>query len=353
MKMEILQISAYAGATAGNHIPSLLHLEKRMMEQGYTTVYALLETVKNYSWCKELQTHAKVYFLPVKKARILPRTYYTIWRIFQQHEIKLVHSHFELYDIPVTIVAGHKAKIFWHLHDPIGEYIKYEKWSRKLLMHFQYSCMGKSVKRLTVSQKHGEVACRLGFAEKNLVYVPNGLDLCRISNSSMIKKNPEFLMFSWDYYRKGADLAIQACDALYAKNKNFVLKLVPGKEQIVRPYLVNCKPVENVNELYKTAGCFLHLSRSEGLSYALLEAIYAGLPVICSNIPENLPVIDCPTVTMIEAGNVEAIQSAMADVIDSGFIASQRDVEISRKIISERFSVAKWGKDIMNCYFNT
>lgn len=169
----------------------------------------------------------------------------------------------------------------------------------------------------------------------------------------MIKKNPEFLMFSWDYYRKGADLAIQACDALYAKNKNFVLKLVPGKEQIVRPYLVNCKPVENVNELYKTAGCFLHLSRSEGLSYALLEAIYAGLPVICSNIPENLPVIDCPTVTMIEAGNVEAIQSAMADVIDSGFIASQRDVEISRKIISERFSVAKWGKDIMNCYFNT
>lgn len=190
--MEILQISAYAGITGGNHIPSLLHLEKRMKEQGYTTVYALLETVSNFSWCKELQTHAKVYFLPVKRARILLRTYLTLQRIFQQHEITLVHSHFELYDIPAVVVAGHKAKVFWHLHDPIGEYLENGKWSRKMLMHLQYSCMGKNAKLLTVSQKHGEVACKLGFFRDNVVYIPNGLDLSRILDSSMMEKKQNF-----------------------------------------------------------------------------------------------------------------------------------------------------------------
>lgn len=351
--MVILQISAYAGPTCGNHIASLLCMEQKMKDLGHETVYVLLESVRDYSWCKELQSHATVYFLPVRHARILPKTYLRLRQIFKNHNISIIHSHFELYDIPIACTAPKSSKIFWHLHDPIEDSYQTAPRSRRLLTKLHYSRFAKKAQLITVSEKHGDFACKLGFDKTRLHYVPNGLDISRIQNCSISEKDTDFLMFCWDYYRKGTDLAITAGDVLLEGGYDFTIRMVPLHERVEckRPYIIGQAAVDDVNQLFLRSKCFLHLSRAEGLSYALLEAIYSGIPVISSDIPENRPVKSCPTVIMVQSENIDQIQSAMKSILDNSFVVNAEMVCKSRQVIKDCFSIDKWANDIIRIYF--
>lgn len=98
-------------------------------------------------------------------------------------------------------------------------------------------------------------------------------------------------MFGWDVIRKGIDLLVSA-------DRNGVLSSCDIRvvcQDVCREYLRAhrtehirfLEQVSDVNVLFRECKAFLHVSRAEGMSYALLEVIYAGLPVICSDIPEN------------------------------------------------------------------
>lgn len=349
--MEILQVSAYAGSTGGNHIASLLRLEKSMEERGFKTVYALLDTVREYEWCKQLQKQSTVYFLPVERARIRFDTYRKMTQIFKNHDIQIVHSHFELYDIPVVVTAPKNVKVFWHLHDALEELYAKASYSRKILTRVQYKLFTKSVKIISVARKHGEFVSKLGCDYKKVIYVSNGIDLSRILPAEGKGSRSTFLMFSWDYFRKGVDLAVKASDTLISEGLSLTLALVPGNVPQSHPFIQSVPPENNVNLLFSKAGCFLHLSRAEGLSYALLEAIYSGIPVICSDIPENMPVKECPTVLIVPSENVERITHIMKKFLLGEIEFSTEDIEISRDIISTRFSIEKWITNIMDIYF--
>ena len=230
--MDILQVSAYCGPTGGNYVASMQDLAQRMKKLGYTTIYALSESIKGTAWCRELQEKSTVYFLPVAHARLKKKTYSTLRKIYSNHDIAIIHSHFELYDIPVVLTAPKSAKIFWHLHDPIADSFKAQTLSRKLLIKLQYACLGRNVKLITRSEKHGHFASKLGFNAAHTVYIPNGLDLARIHNTYGEDKNPEFLMFCWDFYRKGGDIALKAADRLYSDGYDFKCRFVPPRDAV-------------------------------------------------------------------------------------------------------------------------
>lgn len=349
--MDILQISAYCGPQGGNYIASMEKLESKMADIGYNTIYVFPEVVHDYEWCKNICKRTKVYFLPVKKARIKMETYFQLKTIFKENKIKFIHSHFELYDIPIKFTAPKNIKIFWHLHDPIADGYSKAFFTRKLLIKLQYKIFSKNVKLITCSKKHGDFAKKLGFLTKNIYYVPNGLDCEKIKRVKKNRNKREFLMFCWDYYRKGGDIAIKAADNIYLKRSDFSLQFIPDNIPIERKYLIKHKPVRDINTLFKDTGAFLHLSRSEGLSYALLEAVYSGLPVICSDIPENLPVKDCPTVKFIKNENVFEVIKQMMILLDSNFYLSKEDVDTSRNFIEKFFSIDSWVNNIMEIYF--
>ncbi|MGN0486469.1 MAG: glycosyltransferase family 4 protein [Acutalibacteraceae bacterium] len=347
--MSVLQVSAYCGPNGGNYISSMMMLEHTLKDKGIETIYAFCETVRNYSWCKEIEKNAKVYYLPVAKARIKTETYRILRKIFQENEIEIVHTHFELYDIPVSLTSPKGTKMFWHLHDPIGD-TKTLHWSRKLLMKIQYSILSKHVTLISCSEKHGDYAVMLGFPKEHFKYIPNGLNVDRIHNTAGTKKDLEFLMFCWDFIRKGGDLALNAADRLYKDGFEFSVRFIPNSIPESRPYLVQQAPVSDVNSLFEHTGAFLHLSRSEGLSYALLEAISAGLPVICSDIPENLPVRDCPTVRFVTNENVDEIYHEMKSLIESDFAINKDEAEQSRQLIADKYSLKTWCTKIVELY---
>ncbi len=347
---NILQICAFGAPNPGNFIPSLLMLQSEMESHGYETIYAFPEKAKGKNWCIELCKKNKVYFLPEAKARIKPETYKKVRKIYNENDIDIVHSHFELYDIPAALMAPKNVKIFWHLHDTVKQTYKNSNFLYKFLFKLQYGTFSKRVVMLSTSKVHSDFTISLGFNKDNIHILPNGIDLKRILNSSGIKKNREFAMFCWDFYRKGGDLAEKAAKLLWEKRKDFCVKFIPGGNILENEYLVKGDICNDINKIYGSAGCFLHISRSEGLSYALLEAIYSGLPVICSDIPENMIVADCPTVKYVKSENIEQIADAMNYMLDMDFKISKNDIEESRKIIESRYSLETWCKNIIKEY---
>lgn len=361
--MVVLQVCAFAPPTSGNFISALFGLETELKARGIDTIYALPERAKDKIWCQEIQKRTKVYFLPERHARVDINTYRTLRKIFEENDVSIIHSHFELYDIPVAVTAPKKAKIFWHLHNSIQEGYYKSSLSRKILTKIQYRYFGKNTKLLSVSERHGDFAVQLGFKKESEFYVPNGIDTDRIDLEHIDSKKEKnnILMFGHDIYRKGVDLLVNAVREISENNDdlNFKIKVV-GQEQCCKyledsdksDYIEFSYPVENISALYSEAKAFLHISRAEGLAYALLEAIYAGLPVICSDIPENLFAKEFKNIIWVQNENINDIADAIKNFAVNYEICSAEDISFNREIIDTKYSLTAWIKQICDFYLH-
>ena len=352
--MTILQVCAYAAPYEGNFIPSLKTLAKKAAEKGHNTIYAFPETAQGKDWCKELEKTTKVYFLPLAKARIKPATYNKLKKIYKENpDIGIIHCHFELYDIPVVATAKKNIKVFWHLHDAIGDM---QDLHNRTMHKIQYRLLHKKAVLLSVSEKHKDYTIGLGFPAKQAYYVPNGLNTkaIKLAERDYAERENDFLMFGWLYHRKGVDLCAQAQQMLEGAyqvcvvGKNDTQATIENEFGAVKNLNV-IAPVSNANELYQNTKAFLHISRAEGLSYALLEAIYAGLPIVCSNIKENTFAEEFPTVHMVESENIQSIADGMKKVMEEGQ-PTKEEIEQSRKIIDEKYSIECWTNTVLKYY---
>lgn len=353
--MTVLQVCAFAAPNGGNFIASLTYLENALVQKGIQTIYAFSDGAENKPWCREIQKRAKVYFLPTAKARILPQTYQIFGQIYRENEVTIVHSHFELYDIPATVMAPKRVKVFWHLHDALKTHYVSAGFARRLLMRVQYSSFWTRPVLLSVSKEHAAFAKNLGFKAKNICYFPNGINTARIQLASFLKKEPRFLMFGWEVVRKGVDLVIEAAKGLAPDRCQIQIvgqseckKYMEAQHGV--PCIVYQSPVEDVNTLYQTASAFLHVSRAEGLSYALLEVIYAGIPVICSDIPENQFAKAFRNVFFVKNQDVDAIREMICKLSKEPVMPSQEDVAYNREAIDREYSVQAWVKKLTALY---
>lgn len=353
--MTVLQVCAYGAEYPGNFIASLEALEKKLKDQGINTIYAFVGKAKEKRWCKEIQERTKVYFLPEAKARVLPATYKHFRKIYQENDIDIVHSHFELYDIPATIMAPKNVHIFWHLHDPIlpGKGLHGTLWK------IQYGFVGKRVQLLAVSDFYREAAVKMGFPAKQSSVILNCINLKRIVDCSAARDVCyDFLTFGWDFHRKGDDLILEACDELEREGYSFHL-LLNGNEKTwnqmeqylhgrVPSYLEKGDPVDDVNALFRASKVFVQASRKETFSYAVCEAAYAGLPVISSDISGLEWAHELPTVTFFDL-NSRSLYHVMKEFLD-GKSVSQEDIESTQRIIENRYSLDVWVKAILKEY---
>ena len=351
--MKILQVCAYAAPYEGNFIATLKHLDAKLKAAGHQIIYAFPENARSLPWCIELSQCASVYFLPLAKARFRPVTYCEIKKIFTENpDITIAHSHFELYDMPMLAVAPKTVKMFWHLHDAIH---LSHNFSSRLLQKLQYRWFHGDAQLLAVSRKLLEYVTNLGFPNEQAKYIPNGIDTDRIRLVTIPKdtRKFDFLILGWQAYRKGVDLCIEATRKL---SKNIKVGIVCNPSSLENASLLPLPegvemvtPVTDINQLYEQTRCFLHISRAEGLSYALLEAVYAGLPIICSDIEENSFASIFPTVKMVASGNVDSIAEAMEYQLISSSISIDQ-INIARKLILEEYSIQHWVDEILKEY---
>lgn len=359
--MNVLQICAYAAPYGGNFLKSLLEIDKIVLQNNGNVVYAFPETARGLDWIQKLQETKKVYFLSLAKARIKPGTYKAIHKIVVKEKIDIIHSHFELYDIPAVVSAPKNVKVFWHLHDAIENGYRIASFSRKLLYKIHYGVLSDNAYLISVSDKHREFAVKLGMNKSNTITVLNGIDTDRIKpyNNPELEKEYDFLIFGWEFKRKAVDLALKCAEQLEKMKYKFSLAVVgtentwkvPSMSKYTnKSWLRKQGFVSDVNELYQKSKCFLHISRAEGCSYALEEAIYSGIPVICSDISENMIANGIETVDIVECNNEQALLEAMKKRLDNKYSEDETTIGKIRKLIEEKFSVGAWAKHIYSIY---
>lgn len=354
----VLQVCAYAAPYAGNFIQTLRVLASECEKNGLKTIFVFPETAKGLTWTMELEKIYTIYFLPLHRARISLETYRKMREIYREHNVMIAHSHFELYDMPVSLMAPKQTKVFWHLHDALD--LIYEKSGPvyRALWKMQYALASKNATLLSVSEKGKKFAVELGFNKKNAFFVPNGIDTDRIDrkcDKNDAQYQYDFLLFGWDYYRKGVDVLLNAARDM--KSMDYRCAIVTEEELpktngfTQYKQLIHQPPVSDVAELYRGTKCFLHISRHEGLSYALLEAIYAGCIVICSDIDQNMFAKQFPTVHFVPVGDHDALRRTMESVMNGKIINSKEALRVSRTLIQDEYSLNSWVNRTMEFYF--
>lgn len=137
------------------------------------------------------------------------------------------------------MTAPKAAKVFWHLHDPLTQ--NGQSTSRRFLTRIQYGIVGKKANLISVADEYRKKVVALGFPEEQTCTVVNGINTSRIrfKNAETAEHKYDFMTFGWDFYRKGDDLILAACDKLAGEGYKFSLLLNGNAYILYSFYLLN------------------------------------------------------------------------------------------------------------------
>ena len=287
-------------------------------------------------------------------------------KIISQEQARLVHTHFSDYDVAAWLAVrlawlrGRRPQLVWHVH---SELVASSSLPRRIRDFVKYRCMGRRVWIIPVWESVFDGVVKAGTPRERVRTIPNGIDLARATTPSrgevqvraelgISETDRLILMFGMQPRNKGADLALDAAAGLAPADASIVLGIV-GREKLrdfVReslggqqpPWLRVIEPIENVADLYLVANAFVSASRSEGLPYAVVEAMANGLPVILSDIPGVSWAHRSAGAVFFESGNSAALASSVRSVLDWGPDERERHSSDNRRLVTTEFNVDVW-----------
>ncbi len=178
-------------------------------------------------------------------------------------------------------------------------------------------------KLIAITNSIKKIYLSMGVERKNIISIPNGVDIDRIQNfkpifnlKKKIKVNsPRFIFLSVGRYhiKKNFEILIKASKILSKRRKfqlvivgNEVKKLSPivneyGLKEIIKLIEPSQKYHDNIKELilpsdeiftfYKQSNVFLMPSIIESFGIVTIEAMAFGLPIIINNSPGNRDIV--------------------------------------------------------------
>jgi len=235
--------------------------------------------------------------------------------------------------------------------------------------------------RFIATQVDAVTACSSALAERvaalklfrstpSVIY--NGIDiprfLSRIVEEELTVPTPYVLNVGTYVSHKGQDLLLDAFARIARSFPSINLVCVGGtndgvwlahlKELVARLGLrdrvcfLENQPQKRIATLMKHAECLAHSSHREGLPIVLIEAGACSLPLVSTRvggIPEIIETAEQGL--LVDAGNAEALASAMAAVLACPAEAKARAGNLRRRI-GEHFSAESMTAGYLSAYLN-
>lgn len=358
---SVLHVLNYGASYRGNFIESLEKLDETLHENDYQNVYLFCYSASindSRKWIEEMMARGiPVYFFTEDfKENVL-----LIKNIVSKKDVVLVHTHFitaKQYEC-VNKAVRKDIPILMHMHN-----------------HSKKAGLVKGIVRQFLYRRSKMIACsesvlrslERDYPRLKKTYVDNGVNFNRLDEWSVInpkdygiKEGDKILMiFGFDFYRKGVDLALKAVDSLRKKGESCVLLVslstnfdyVKGEIQkilgSVPDWVKVIKARNDVASLYNMADLFLSPSREEGLPYSVVEAEYSKCSVVLSDISAQVN-LKLKYGYWFEDGNVEAFEEQIGKALNERN-KKLDDMEAVREHMRVNYSLSEWSKKIVSIY---
>lgn len=236
----------------------------------------------------------------------------------------------------------------------------YSKW-------FQLNFVKKA--RVIHALHNGEakdIESYIGYSPKQLVIIPNGMEIKDVSiNPPEKRNNNQILFISRLHHKKGVDILMPAFKLVLEKIPEAKL-LIAGPDDGMLTYVndfIRAEAIEKSVELlgtvtgtekehlFQSVGVFVLPSYSEGFSIAVLEALNYGLPAVVSDQTGLSPMLENYQAALVPELTPEAFANALVQVLSDATLAKTLAIN-GRKLLEERLEQRKICKEFNDKIYN-
>ena len=366
---SVLHLTDYGAPYEGNFVASLRALEARLGEQGCQMTYVFPPRAADRPWARAMATEKQNVHV------LLPGGFFSYFRQVRRLLIDtradVLHVHFIHYrekiaSLLASRLCGRKVRLVVHLHNHLclpTSFLRALPQRFYLAFVERFVCCSPSVANQLVTD--GIPARKVSVAENAIAF--KRLDAFAALDPAALGLPEDAkiaLMFGFDFFRKGVDIAVEAVGLLRARGEQVALAVVLSSreeeakknilaqlgENVLPEWIVLLPPRGDVGSYYHMADVFLSPSREEGFCYALVEAAYCETPVAASAIgaQKDLQLLSC---VFFEPGNASALADALALQLA---LRSEADADASLKAAKERvvqaYSLSAWADALARAY---
>lgn len=360
MKILLTQNSAEFGGVQSY----LLDLARGLVDRGHTVFVATGDgpMIQKYK-----QANAQVILLSPQ--RDIDTNYITaIANVIKKEQIDIIHTSMLKSTINGLIGAaasGTKVKKVAHIHGTLidWEVPLYKKVPNIVANTVITNLLADKVIALTPSIRKDLIAREKIFAKK-IVTIPNGIDLNRFNNLNRsflrkklkLKENVKIVgTFSRLTIEKGINFFLQAIPEVIQKNKN-VHFVIPSdgkdRETLVEEahhlgvseytsFIGTQSDIDKPNIL-ASYNVFVFPSIREGFGIAMIEAMAAKTPVICSDLPVLQDIVtDHKSALLFKTGNpLDLAMKINTLLVDDSL--SCKIAESAYKIVKAKYTIEQF-----------
>lgn len=364
--MKILILMGYSSVYGGNFIPSIIELTKFAEGKGDSVGYAVPEQAESRTWCKSLNNAHPVYYIcqEDKRKQISKLNEYIV-----SNKYEVLYSHFSYFYLAAGISRiNRKISIVCHKHTDINSTLTIK---RMISLAYKKVFLYNNMSLIFVSKRLKRY--ELMDNSKSAYWIPNAIVPSRFQEDISVlreKTRNQYgiesgkivcLMFGWNHYVKGVDIALKAIEKISDSNNVFLAIVVSnsrGKEYTLEyaksivdertlKHLILLEPNEKVEEYHAMSDIFLSSSRSEGFPYSILEALYLGRPVVQSDLEGTQWSKKYETVATFASENYdECAQCILAQIkkLESYHISDALE-KVSTQVAND-YSIDNWVRDV-------
>ena len=359
--LSVHHLPDYGGPYSGSFIPMLVATAIETNRRGGRTTLWLRKALSGREWLPRFDGIADLRWIDDRDGR---RAIFEALRhaLAVDDSSAVMHTHFSAYDIPAALAALRRPRtaVFWHEHNrPLPGTVAHAR------NRARYSLLGRTVDGiLCVSPEITSDLQARGAPKGTTRTLPNAIDVNRFVPADpadravarrelgLHPRDQVVLHFSWDWNRKGGDVLLEA--AASTERSDLTWLTVPGPPAGVElpARATTLAPRDDVERLYAAADVFVSCSRSEGMPYAMLEALACGLPVVATDLPGQRPLLKgLPGARLIPLER-DRVVTAVAELTTLGPEALAAHSLAARERVTNEYSLDRWARTLVDDYEN-
>ena len=351
---NILIITDYSAPYEGNFIESIKVLNKIAIEKNKRIVFLFPERAIKLEWIQKIINKDKfiIYFFK-------DDTFFDLMKnikiLLKKEKIDLIYTHFcrhrTQFAIKCIRILNPKIKLVSHFHNHCKVY---GSFFRKLFMKIAYKLYEGDL-NIGCSKSVFE---SMPYKKSKCIYVENAINFDRLNkyNDIVIERTDEsgfiILLFGFDYYRKGVDLAINAIKRINNLNIILAISIALNKERIIQniidefgevpEFIRFLEPINDVATYYRNSDLFLSAAREEGFCYSIVEAAYCKTKILSSDI-SGVPK-DIPGEYLFKANDYTDLQMKILEIYNS----KDEKSEEAHEYVKSKYDINIWANEIIN-----